>query len=154
MASLPIWQSPTSSVSRLSMPRRHLRHPFREQVHWDDAKDEDAGSPPVPPGPARTKPSARRRCADIPVHRFSAQKLSPMRRPIVNKPLGIAYGTGELPAMIASSRDYHAYRSQGHVPGDLIPIANTNHFTILDELRQPNSTLTRAVIAMAEYQTA
>src|SRR5215471_13785640 len=82
------------------------------------------------------------------------QNLSPMRRPIVNKPLGIAYGTGELPAMIASSREYHAYRSQGHVPGDLIPIANTNHFTILDELRQPNSTLTRAVIAMAEYQTA
>ena len=81
------------------------------------------------------------------------QNLSPMRRPIVNKPLGIAYGTGELPAMIASSRDYHAYRSQGHVPGDLIPIANTNHFTILDELRQPNSTLTRAVIAMAEYHT-
>ena len=33
-------------------------------------------------------------------------------------------------------------------------IANTNHFTILDELRQPNSTLTRAVIAMADYQTA
>jgi hypothetical protein len=29
----------------------------------------------------------------------------------------IAYGTGELPAMIASSRDYHAYRSQGHAPG-------------------------------------
>jgi hypothetical protein len=56
--------------------------------------------------------------------------------------------------MIASSRDYQAYQSQGHVPGDLIPIANTNHFTILDELRQPNGTLTRAVIAMAEYQTA
>ena len=50
--------------------------------------------------------------------------------------------------------NYRAYQSQGHVPGDLIPIANTNHFTILDELRQPNSTLTRAVIAMAEYQTA
>ena len=81
------------------------------------------------------------------------QKLSPMRRPIVNKPLGIAYGTGELPAMIAS-RDYHAYRSQAHAPGDLIPISNANHFTILDELRQPNSTLTRAVIAMAQYQTA
>jgi hypothetical protein len=60
---------------------------------------------------------------------------------------------GQLPAMIASSRDHHAYRSQGHVPGDLIPIANTNHFTILDELRQPNSTLIRVVIAMA-HQTA
>ena len=81
-------------------------------------------------------------------------KLSLMRRPIVNKPLGIAYGTGELPAMIASSRDYHAYRSQGHVPRDLIPIANANHFTILDELRQPNTSLTRAVIAMAQSQTA
>src|SRR5262249_18397973 len=81
------------------------------------------------------------------------QNLSPMRRAIVNKPLGIAYGAGEVPAMIASRPDYHAYRSQGHAQGDLIPIANTNHFTILDELRQPNSTLTRAVIAMAEYQT-
>ena len=81
------------------------------------------------------------------------QKLSPMRQPIVNKPLGIAYGTRELPAMIATSRDYHAYRSRGHVPGDLIPIANANHFTILDELVEPNSTLTCAVIAMADYQT-
>jgi arylformamidase len=59
-----------------------------------------------------------------------------------------------LPAIIASSRDYHAYGSQGHVPGDLIPIADTNHFTILDELRQPNTTLTRAVLAMAQYQTS
>ena len=40
------------------------------------------------------------------------------------------------------------------MPIGRIPIANTNHFTILDELRQPNSTLTRAVIAMAGYQTA
>ena len=47
------------------------------------------------------------------------ETLSPMRRPSVNKPLSIAYGTGELPAMIASSRDYHAYRSQAHLPGDL-----------------------------------
>jgi hypothetical protein len=50
------------------------------------------------------------------------ETLSPMRRPSVNKPLAIAYGTGELPAMIASSRDYHAYRSQKHLPGDSSPI--------------------------------
>jgi len=80
------------------------------------------------------------------------ESLSPMRRPSVNKPLGIAYGTGELPAMIASSRDYHAYRSQAHLPGDLIPIAKTNHFTILDELRLPDSNLTRAVMQMAKYK--
>jgi hypothetical protein len=34
-----------------------------------------------------------------------SKTLDPRRRPIVNKPLGIAYGTGELPAMIASRRD-------------------------------------------------
>jgi arylformamidase len=78
------------------------------------------------------------------------ETLSPMRRPSVNKPLSIAYGTGELPAMIASSRDYHACRAQAQVPGDLIP-ANANHFTILDELRLANSDLTREVLQMAEY---
>jgi arylformamidase len=82
------------------------------------------------------------------------ETLSPMRRPDVNKPLSIAYGTGELPAMIASSRDYHAYRAQAHLPGDLVPIARADHFTILDELRLPNSRLTRAVLEMAEYKTA
>ena len=80
------------------------------------------------------------------------ETLSPMRRPAVNKPLSIAYGTGELPAMIASSRDYHALRSRAHLPGDLVPVAKTDHFTILDELKLPNANLTRAVLQMAEYQ--
>jgi arylformamidase len=77
------------------------------------------------------------------------ETLSPMRRPSVNKPLSIAYGTGELPAMIATSRDYHAYRSASHFPGDLIPIAKANHFTILDELRLPDSHLTREILQLA-----
>jgi len=77
------------------------------------------------------------------------ETLSPMRLPGVNKALSIAYGTGELPAMIASSRDFHAYRAQAHLPGDLIPVVKTNHFTILDELRLPNSSLTRAVLQLA-----
>jgi hypothetical protein len=56
--------------------------------------------------------------------------------------------------MIASSRDYHAYRSQAHRPGDLVPVANTNHYTILDQLRLPDSVLTRAVLQMVEYKTS
>jgi arylformamidase len=72
------------------------------------------------------------------------ENLSPMRRPIVNKPLGIVYGTGELSCVSLASA----------CPRRLVPIANTNHFTILDDVRQPNGTLTRAVIAMAQYQTA
>src|SRR5262245_28732791 len=79
------------------------------------------------------------------------ETLSPMRRPGADKPLSIAYGTGELPAMIASSRDYHAYRARMHLAGDLIPVVNANHFTILDGLRQPDSGLTRAVLHMAEH---
>jgi hypothetical protein len=80
------------------------------------------------------------------------ETLSPMRRPSVNKPLSIAYGTGELPAMTATSRDYHAYRSESHLAGDLIPIAKANHFTILDELRLADSHLTRQVLQLATYK--
>ena len=80
------------------------------------------------------------------------ETLSPMRRPGVDKPLSIAYGTRELPAMIASSRDYHAYRARAHLAGDLIPVIDANHFTILDELRRPDSGLTRAVLHIAEYK--
>ena len=80
------------------------------------------------------------------------ETLSPMRQPSVKKPLSIAYGTGELPAMVATSRDYHAYRSESHLPGDLIPIAKANHFTILDKLRLPDSHLTREVLQLATYK--
>jgi acetyl esterase/lipase len=78
------------------------------------------------------------------------ETLSPMRLPGVNKPLTIAYGTGELPAMIDSSRDFHRYRAEAHLPGSLIPIVRANHFTILDELRAPKSALTRAILQLKE----
>ena len=52
--------------------------------------------------------------------------------------------------MIASSRDFHAYRAQSHLPGQLIPVVKTNHFTILEELRGPNAILTRAALDLAE----
>ena len=78
------------------------------------------------------------------------ETLSPMRRPGVDKPLAIAYGTGELPAMAASSRDYHAVRAAAHLPGDLIPVSQANHFTIIDDLRRPDGILTRAVLGLAD----
>lgn len=75
--------------------------------------------------------------------------LSPMRLPAVAKPLSIAYGTAELPAMIASSRDFHACRAGAHRPGALLPIVEANHFTILDQLREPEGAVTKAVLALA-----
>ena len=40
--------------------------------------------------------------------------LSPMRLPLVDKPLAITYGTGELPPLVSDSREYHARRSAAH----------------------------------------
>ena len=69
--------------------------------------------------------------------------MSPLRLPMVNKPMAIAYGTAELPALVADSRDLHARRSAAHLPGSLIPVAGGNHFTIVNQLRDEAGILTR-----------
>lgn len=76
------------------------------------------------------------------------QTLSPLRLPVVNKPMGIAYGTLELPALMEDSRRLHARRANGHAPGPLIPVVGANHFDILDGLQTPDGVLTRAVLDM------
>ena len=63
--------------------------------------------------------------------------LSPLRSPPTPKPLAIAYGTCELPALVHDSRELHALRSAAHAPGPLLPIAGADHFSILEELRRP-----------------
>ncbi len=75
--------------------------------------------------------------------------LSPLRLKPALKRLDISYGSAELPFMVASSRDYHAYRASQHLPGDLIPVPSVNHMTVLDEFRKPDRRLTRAVLRLA-----
>ncbi|UYN98051.1 MAG: alpha/beta hydrolase [Enhydrobacter sp.] len=70
-------------------------------------------------------------------------KLSPLRLPMVKKPLAIAYGTAELPPLVGDSRDLHARRSAGHLPGALIPVPGADHFTIVHELRDTDGMLSR-----------
>jgi len=79
------------------------------------------------------------------------ETLSPLRLPVVNKPLGIAYGTVELPALLEDSRRLHARRANAHAPGPLIPVVGADHFTILDELQKPDGLLTRAVLDLQRY---
>ena len=74
--------------------------------------------------------------------------LSPLRRPVVPKPMAITYGTQELPALIANSRRLHAYRAAANAPGALLPAPGRNHFTILDDLRQPDGFLTRQILVL------
>jgi acetyl esterase/lipase len=70
--------------------------------------------------------------------------LSPLRLPMAQKPLAIAYGTRELPALVADSRDLHARRSAAGAPGPLLPISGADHFSILEELRRPDGALVGA----------
>ncbi len=69
--------------------------------------------------------------------------LSPLRLPAIAKPLAIAYGTAELPRLIADGRALHARRATAHQSGPLIPVAGADHFTILHALRDADGALAR-----------
>ncbi|MBS0221346.1 MAG: alpha/beta hydrolase [Proteobacteria bacterium] len=75
-------------------------------------------------------------------------RLSPMRLPMVNKPLAIAYGTAELAALVDHSGQLHARRAAAHLPGALIPVAGADHFTIVHELRDADGILTRQLMTL------
>jgi acetyl esterase/lipase len=75
--------------------------------------------------------------------------LSPLRLAPVKKPMAIAYGTAELPPLVRSSRKLHEKRAAAHCPGDLIPFAGANHFTILESLRAPDGALTKCALRLA-----
>jgi arylformamidase len=76
--------------------------------------------------------------------------LSPMRLNPAAKPLAIAYGTRELPALIENGRDYHGKRAAANLAGDLVPVPGANHFTILETLRQSHGLLTKTALRVAE----
>src|SRR5215472_3742881 len=77
------------------------------------------------------------------------ETLSPLRLPMVKKPLAITYGTAELPPLVADSRELHARRSAEHLHGPLIPVAGADHFTIVHELRDADGELTRQLTLLA-----
>ena len=84
----------------------------------------------------------------------ATRRSRPCRRcgspPTSPKPLAIAYGTRELPALVHDSRKLHALRAAAHAPGPLLPIAGADHFTILEELRRPGGELVRAAQRLIE----
>jgi arylformamidase len=76
--------------------------------------------------------------------------LSPLRLPVVSKPMTIAYGSRELPALVNDGRRLHGKRAGAHAPGALIPVPGADHFTILEELQKPSGILTRAARVLLE----
>lgn len=77
------------------------------------------------------------------------ERLSPLRRPVSPKPLAIAYGEAELPALVQNSRDFHAYRARSGAPGALLALGGHDHFSVLEDMQRPNGALTRALRALA-----
>jgi acetyl esterase/lipase len=75
---------------------------------------------------------------------FSPQRLAP-----VPKPLTIAYGSCELPALVKNAQDLHARRAAGRQPGALVAVPGANHFSILDQFEEPGGILTREALALA-----
>jgi arylformamidase len=70
-----------------------------------------------------------------------------------NKPLTVAYGTGEIPELPRQSRDYHQARLDAGLPSTLLPLAPHNHFSIMEELRAPggklNGALNNLIVALS-----
>jgi len=76
--------------------------------------------------------------------------LSPIRQlPSRSGPLTIAFGTAELPELQRQSRDYHAARTAANLPSKLLPLESHDHFSILEELANPDGQLTEAVVQLA-----
>jgi arylformamidase len=64
-------------------------------------------------------------------------------------PMVIAFGTDELPELQRQSKAYwHALSAAGH-DAALLPLAERNHFTILEELASPDGQLTGALVRLA-----
>lgn len=75
------------------------------------------------------------------------KSLSPSRLPASPRPLIVTYGTGELPELQRQSEQFGALRRA--YPGALRPLAQHNHFTILDELADPQGAITEEVRKLA-----
>ena len=76
--------------------------------------------------------------------------LSPIRQlPRSSPPLVIAYGTAELPELQRQSRDYHDARRAAHLPSELISLDDHDHFSILEEMADPNGKLIGTLVRLA-----
>lgn len=76
--------------------------------------------------------------------------LSPIRHlPHRAGPLTVAYGAGELPELCRQSHVYQAAWAGTGLPGDLLPLAGDDHFTVLDQMARPDGALTEAALRLA-----
>jgi arylformamidase len=80
--------------------------------------------------------------------------LSPLRLPVVNKRLDIAYGSNELAALVLDSIHLQERRTAAGAAGRLLPIDGADHFSILAELRRPDGQLTKAALGLVNKDSS
>lgn len=79
-----------------------------------------------------------------------AARNSPMRHlPAEAGPLVVTVGLGELPELIRQSEEYAAAWKQRGLRGRYLPVPKHDHFSILEELAQPQGTILRALKELA-----
>jgi arylformamidase len=80
-----------------------------------------------------------------------ARRNSPLLHvPRAAPPLIVAYGGGELPELRRQSEAFAASRAAAGLPGRLAPLGGHDHFSILEELAEPEGALTALVRELAE----
>ena len=77
-------------------------------------------------------------------------EFSQLRLPVSQKPLIISFGSAELPTLVNDSWRLHRLRSREGAPGQILPIAGADHFSILRELQMPEGALVRAATSLVE----
>jgi hypothetical protein len=75
-------------------------------------------------------------------------KLSPLRLPIIQRLLEIAYGAAELPALVWDSKRFHEAPRAADAPGEFVEISGADHFSILEQLRRPDGTLVKLALTL------
>jgi arylformamidase len=73
---------------------------------------------------------------------------SPAKLPLSPKPLVLAYGTNELPEMRRQSEDFAKMRAAAGLPGEILPIAGADHFSIFDALTDAEGALAQSLLRL------
>lgn len=74
---------------------------------------------------------------------------SPIRRPLVHKPMTIAFGTAELSEMQRQSTSYCAFLRDGGVQTECLALDGLNHFSIVEEMIRPTGALAKVLRDLA-----
>lgn len=76
---------------------------------------------------------------------------SPLRRSFVKKPIAVVVGADELPELRRQSAEFAMHRTEEDIPGSFNLLPNHNHFTILEELENPEGSLTQLLVQLIKY---